>query len=310
VSPNAPNVIPCKTFDDFVANVRSTRWVCGTIYRGQRDSSWPLWSLWDRKLKKLRDGYLDQDERLPGVDVRAVEVLGPERAGLNLDTLFGPEGRENRNRFREIYLKDFRNCLHDLPDVPREHLDDPLDTWALGRHFGLNTPLLDWSRSPYVALFFACLDYAEHHNPGLREGLARCLNFMSSEPVAVWELAVSSSLEVRDEFCLVDRRVVRGHRQKAQQALFTLLTHETHLDLEAYLKERELARYLTRYELPGTEVGRALWNLRMMNITYAALFPDAEGAATEANMALALNSSLRFQYPFADSEGRAAKSSE
>lgn len=60
--------------------------------------------------------------------------------------------------FRELlfaHLERFRFSLRGRLEVPLEYWKDDMEMWAIAQHYGMKTPLLDWTGSPWVALYFA-----------------------------------------------------------------------------------------------------------------------------------------------------------
>jgi hypothetical protein len=104
--------------------------------------------------------------------------------------------------------------------------------------------------------------------------------------VAVWELSAPQGVVNGEEFKMFTSLTDDARRQKAQQGLFTLLNHETHFDLASYLASRGEAHRLTKYEISaeGRNFPTALVDLTLMNVRYATLFPDLDGAAWQANI--------------------------
>lgn len=291
VDPETSIVITeCDTWDDFIQEMRTDdgRYLGGHIYRGHGSVDWPLASHFERWLDSKKEG-------------------NPER---NLREMFAEGAFE---KFRTSYLGPFMQLARRLPNVklpPKENTDAWL---ALGRHHGLVTPILDWTRSPYIAAYFAAIETfklaAEEHRlfvaekNGATVAKKNCADFKSAvtgfggglvpphKPFAIWALACRPDTFVKDEFRIFDSTDFRNERLHAQQGLFTVLTHDVHVDLENYLASRKIGGELEKFVIPGQDAGTAIHDLNLMGINNAALFPDLAGAADQANM-----SGVRFNY--------------
>ncbi|EKF9851382.1 FRG domain-containing protein [Vibrio cholerae] len=145
--------------------------------------------------------------------------------------------------------------------------------WALGQHFGLKTPLLDWSESPYVAAYFAFnTDYHETEN------------------VAVWMLAKNinsypeiSRLAPNHHLEFIRSYLDENARLLNQRGLFVRTPFM--MCVSDWIAQFNQNGYiaLAKVLIPITEKKIALNSLDKMNINHLTLFPDLMGAAEYAN---------------------------
>ena len=163
------------------------------------------------------------------------------------------------------------------PDLLNE--DDEL--WAFGQHNGLATPLLDWTKSPFVALFFAFADpdliyEAPNHSRAI---------FVINK----------TALEVLDPGLIV-QPMRNDHSRLVNQAglftlsplgsdtlatrIFNLLSDTQTVDMD---DPEEVGRYIFKMHIPNEERWECLNMLRKMNIHHGSLFPDPIGASLYCN---------------------------
>lgn len=272
--PDVDGLIPtCRVeswekFLDAMRDPQHNRASSEWVYRGQRGGDWPLASTLGRKFD---GGSIPADKRQQLLSQFELAMRG---RGYDLSAFNGD--------------------------------DAEIEKWAIGQHNGLLTPLLDWTRSPFIALFFAfnTADDAKK-NPSRA---VYCVN-MSALRTALGEQTLFRDPMGHNNSRLVNQAglftMVPDDDDNFASYVINTLQEEGVVSAEPVTQTAtvaspdseesvveytvsdnlsdQLKQYIQKIHIPNVGRMNCLATLRKMNIHNGTLFPDAQGASLYCN---------------------------
>lgn len=238
------------------------------VYRGQRGGDWPLASTLGRKF----DG--------------------------------GSIPADKRQQLLSQFELSMRGRGYDLSAFNGE--DAEIEKWAIGQHNGLLTPLLDWTRSPFIALFFAfnSADDAEK-NPSRAiycVNMSALRNALGDQTLFRDPMGHNNSRLVNqaglfsmipdddDNFASYIINTLQEEGVVSAEPVTQTATVESPDSEESVVEytvtdnlSDQLKQFIQKIHIPNTGRMDCLATLRKMNIHNGTLFPDAQGASLYCN---------------------------
>lgn len=251
-----------KEFSDFIRDEHSN---CpALIYRGQANSEWKVRSTLDR-----------------------LELRFPTKRNYDGGV---PEFFDHPPVSRTAHLDAFKDAVRGKRGSNSPELNVN-EWWSLAQHHGLATPMLDWTCSPFVALFFAFEEekyYVSSEQWAKPE--KRIVYALSSSCIYAKSNDTSSSPAP----LVFSPKGDTNYRIVNQAGLLLKMPEET--DLESYVCKnfrkdttatakppRSARAILQKIIIPNDDRINCLKFLNKMNINRMSLFPDIDGAAHYIN---------------------------
>ena len=174
-----------------------------------------------------------------------------------------------------------------LHNVDRPESRDAVSWWILMQHYGVPTRLLDWTRSPFVALYFAV--EGEFDKPGAVWAV-RLNSFFDTMKSVHPNYDRNCYLVAPDVFKEIDVQAPRTlhfvdlgkhtDRMAVQQTAFSVspfLLADHNKILEESLPPVDGKNFFTKVTIPAEQKRDFLRNLHSANITARTLFPGIDG---------------------------------
>ena len=152
--------------------------------------------------------------------------------------------------------------------------------WMVMQHYSCPTRLLDWSLSPYVALYFA-IEHCPDRDGAVWLFPASALEILITQKHGKFDQQDESIWETNEIVSVLPvETVAHSERSAAQQGVFTVCTHilSNHGDViaEAFCSQED-SHSLHKIVIPAEIKNDFLSRLRTMNITPGSLFPGLDG---------------------------------
>ena len=212
------------------------------------------------------------------LDYRSYVFRGLASEGMKLESTLDralrliPKSR--RKDARDEHLENFKMAARGRRGPNPRELPHEDTWWALGQHHGLYTPLLDWTESPFVALYFAFSDISAE----------------KATHRVVWAVTQIAISQIERETKYSDIRVIRpltdeNARLVNQRGVFVRCPVGTNLEeiVRDVFAGESSRMHLIKFRIPNRDRLVCLRSLNRMNINHLSLFPDLSGACIHSN---------------------------